>query len=70
MPGNAWTGGHSWTEGLDPSSATMQKFKDPLNNTALDIHEYLDSDYSGGHAECVQDAATHLAPLTAWLKVS
>lgn len=69
MPGNSWTGGHAWTEGSDPSSALLNTFKDPANNTALDIHEYLDVDFSGTHAECVSDAPTNLAALTAWLKV-
>lgn len=69
MPGNSWTGGHAWTEGSDPSSALMNKFVDPLNNTAIDIHEYLDVDFSGSHAQCVSDPATNLADLTAWLKV-
>ncbi|KAK9781152.1 putative Endoglucanase 1 [Seiridium cardinale] len=68
MPGNSWTGGHSWTEGTDPSSAVMNQFNDPLNNTAIDIHEYLDYDFSGGHLECVSDPATNLDALTAWLK--
>ncbi|KAI0157911.1 glycoside hydrolase family 5 protein [Hypoxylon sp. FL1284] len=68
MPGNSWTGGHAWAEGSDPSSAVMHKFTDPLNNTAMDIHEYLDSDFSGSHSECVSDPATNLADLTSWLK--
>ncbi|KAH8194702.1 hypothetical protein TruAng_011136 [Truncatella angustata] len=68
MPGNSWTGGHAWTEGSDPSSALLNQFKDPLNNTAIDIHEYLDYDFSGGHLECVSDPATNLDDLTAWLK--
>jgi endoglucanase len=67
-PGNSWTGGHSWMEGSDSSGATMCKIKDPLNNTAFDIHEYLDTDYSGSHQECVNLASTKLAPVTAWLK--
>lgn len=70
MPGNSWTGGHAWTEGSDPSSALMNQFKDPLNNTAIDIHEYLDVDFSGSHLECVSDPATNLAALTSWLQVS
>ncbi|KAI1173466.1 glycoside hydrolase family 5 protein [Nemania sp. FL0916] len=70
MPGNSWTGGHAWTEGNDPSSAVMNQFTDPANNTAIDIHEYLDVDYSGGHTECVNDAETHLAALTDWLKTN
>ncbi|KAI1490441.1 endoglucanase 1 [Biscogniauxia mediterranea] len=68
MPGNSWTGGHAWTEGSDPNSAIMYRFNDPLNNTAIDIHEYLDVDYSGSHSECVSDPATNLAALTEWLK--
>lgn len=69
MPGNSWTGGHAWAQGSDPSSALLHTFADPLNNTAIDIHEYLDVDYSGSHSECVSDAATNLADVTAWLKV-
>ncbi|KAJ8092753.1 hypothetical protein PM082_007082 [Marasmius tenuissimus] len=53
-PGNAFTGGHSWTEGSDPSSALIHEFVDPLNNTGIDVHEYLDVDFSGTHDECVQ----------------
>jgi endoglucanase len=69
MPGNSWTGGHSWTEGSDPSSAVMSQFIDPANNTAIDIHEYLDYDYSGSHLQCVSDPKTNLDALTAWLQV-
>ncbi|KAI0024560.1 endoglucanase 1 [Xylariomycetidae sp. FL0641] len=68
MPGNSWTGGHAWTEGDDPSSALMYQFNDPLNNTAIDIHEYLDVDFSGSHSECVSAPAEYLAGVTAWLK--
>ncbi|KAI0009063.1 endoglucanase 1 [Xylariaceae sp. FL0662B] len=68
LPGNSWTGGHAWTQGSDPNSAIIHEFVDPLNNTAIDIHEYLDEDYSGTHSECVNDAATNLAEVTAWLK--
>ncbi|KAL0063352.1 hypothetical protein AAF712_009747 [Marasmius tenuissimus] len=41
-PGNAFTGGHSWTEGSDPSSALIHEFVDPLNNTGIDVHEMVD----------------------------
>jgi endoglucanase len=69
-PGNSWTGGHSWTQGgNDASSSFMHKLKDPLNNTAIDIHEYLDNDYSGTHSVCNKDAASNLKEVTAWLKV-
>ncbi|KAK0102767.1 hypothetical protein ONS95_006364 [Cadophora gregata] len=71
-PGGGWTGGHSWVEsytGNSPSSSeVMFKITDPVNNTAFDIHEYLDVDFSGGHAVCAQPAASNLAGVTAWLK--
>ncbi|KAF2248039.1 glycoside hydrolase family 5 protein [Trematosphaeria pertusa] len=65
-PGNSWTGGHAWTEGSDPSTQLTQ-LKDSANNLAFDIHEYLDTDYSGSHADCVQPA-TKLDGVTNWLK--
>lgn len=70
-PGNSYTGGHSWLQGgADASGNIVNKVKDPLNNTAVDIHEYLDQDFSGSHTECTQDPVTNLANVTAWLKVS
>lgn len=35
---------------------------------AFDIHEYLDTDFSGGHSVCAQPAASNLAGLTTWLQ--
>ena len=51
-PGNGFTGGHSWTQvtgaaGDAPSSDFMNMLVDPLNNTAIDIHEYLGEFPSG-----------------------
>ncbi|SPQ21567.1 527d8d77-a4a9-4c69-9b9f-50e02667cd75 [Thermothielavioides terrestris] len=68
-PGNSWTGGHSWTQGgAEASSNWLQKLVDPAGNLAIDIHEYLDVDFSGSHAACQQDPATNLANVTAWLR--
>lgn len=70
-PGNGYTGGHSWTQssqGGAPSSDYLYMIHDPLKNTAMDIHEYLDSDFSGTYLNCSQSRPTRLAPLTAWLK--
>ncbi|KAK0629560.1 glycoside hydrolase family 5 protein [Bombardia bombarda] len=68
-PGNSWSGGHAWTEGgPEASSNWIHKLVDPLNNTAIDIHEYLDQDFSGGHQLCAQDPVTNLAGVTAWLR--
>jgi aryl-phospho-beta-D-glucosidase BglC (GH1 family) len=68
-PGNAWSGGHYWTKGdAEANSNWIHKLVDPAVNLAVDIHEYLDSDFSGGHTACTQDAATNLEGVTAWLR--
>jgi len=72
-PGNGFTGGHAWTQptgaaGDAPSSEFLFKLRDPLRNTAIDVHEYLDEDFSGGHAECTQPGPSNLANLTSWLR--
>jgi len=71
-PGNGFTGGHSWTqvtgENDDPSSEWLFKLVDPLRNTAIDIHEYLDIDFSGSHNTCTQAGPSNLANLTSWLQ--
>ncbi|KAF4635569.1 hypothetical protein G7Y89_g2508 [Cudoniella acicularis] len=59
-----------WT-GYSPSSATaLANIKDPLNNTAIDIHEYLDADFSGSHVSCNSSGPANLADVTAWLKAN
>jgi endoglucanase len=70
-PGNGYTGGHSWlqaSQGDAPSSDYLYKLRDPLKNTAIDIHEYLDVDFSGQHSACVSPAPEYLGNLTSWLK--
>ncbi|KAJ3995996.1 endoglucanase 1 [Lentinula boryana] len=71
-PGNGFTGGHSWTQVTgandDPSSEWLNQIVDPLNNTAIDIHEYLDEDFSGSHDTCTQPGPSNLAALTTWLQ--
>jgi len=72
-PGNGFTGGHSWTQTTGsannaPSSDFLNKMVDPLHNTAIDIHEYLDEDFSGSHDVCSQPGPSNLANLTTWLQ--
>jgi endoglucanase len=70
-PGNGYTGGHAWlqsSQGGEPSGDYLYKLHDPLGNTAIDIHEYLNVDFSGGHAVCRQNAPYNLDPLTGWLR--
>jgi endoglucanase len=72
IPGNNWSGGHSWTQNwggdLLPNSEFMQGITDPVNNWVLDIHEYLDADYSGSSPACVNPYEVVMAELTAWLR--
>ncbi|KAF8879134.1 endoglucanase 1 [Infundibulicybe gibba] len=71
-PGNGFTGGHSWTQvtgaGDQPSSDFLNMMVDPLHNTAIDVHEYLDIDFSGSHDVCAQPGPSNLAALTTWLR--
>jgi endoglucanase len=50
-PGNAWSGGHSRMQGGSEANINwMQGLVDAEGNTAIDVHEYLNEDCSGGHA--------------------
>ena len=70
-PGNGYTGGHSWNQsavGDEPSANYLYKLVDPVGNTAIDIHEYLDYDFSGQHQVCNQSFPANLAFVTSWLR--
>ncbi|KAK3629165.1 hypothetical protein LTR56_017813 [Elasticomyces elasticus] len=70
-PGNGYTGGHVWnttSQGDAPSADYLYKLRDPINNTAIDIHEYLDTDFSGQHSVCNQSFPANMYGLTQWLK--
>jgi len=70
-PGNGYTGGHAWnssSQGDAPSSQYMYMLKDPINNLAIDIHEYFDEDFSGSHVNCTNPAPAQLYGLTKWLQ--
>lgn len=72
VPGNGWTGAHSWfgkSYGT-PNAAVMLGVNDPGNNYAYELHQYLDSNYSGTHPDCRSESVgvTTLAPVTAWLR--
>ena len=48
VPGNHWSGAHSWTGGGENSNAKWAlTIKDPLNHWALEVHQYVDADSSG-----------------------
>lgn len=72
VPGTNWTGAHSWLSD-DPEQANgtvMLGVEDSANNYAYEVHQYLDSNFSGTHKTCsrADDALTALKDVTGWLK--
>ena len=71
VPGNAWTGAHSWNDNGygTPNSTVMKKIVDSENNYAFEVHQYLDSDSSGTSDQCVSEdiGAQRLVEFTKWL---
>ncbi|KAJ3010018.1 hypothetical protein HKX48_007632 [Thoreauomyces humboldtii] len=72
VPGNAWTGAHSWFDSWygTPNSQVMSKITDPLNNMVYEMHQYLDGDFSGTSSAC-QSATVgveQLRAVTAWAR--
>ncbi|KAJ7650198.1 endoglucanase [Roridomyces roridus] len=66
--GTSWTGAWTWVS--SGNGAAFAALKDPLNNTAIEMHQYLDSDGSGTNATCVSSTigAERLAAATTWLQ--
>ena len=68
VPGVSWTGAHSWYS--SGNADRMADIHDPLNNWAIEMHQYLDSDSSGTHDTCVSKTvgSQRLTRATAWLE--
>ena len=64
--GNAWSGAWSW----NTTNTNLVALKDPQNKLIYEMHQYLDSDSSGTHAECVsaEIGVQRLYGATKWLK--
>lgn len=72
VEGNSWSGLHSWStyqwqgsDGQTYSNATLftrdnfnQQGITDLSKVLINVHQYLDSDYSGTHDDCLQDLTT------------
>jgi len=54
VAGGRWSGAHDWfTPQNGVSNATaFADLKDPLNRTVIEVHQYVDSDYSGTKVDC------------------
>lgn len=59
VSGTAYSGAHSWTEDLPVGNngRTMLGVRDPGNNFAYEVHQYLDSDFSGRAPSCENGAS-------------
>ncbi len=72
VPGNAWTGAHSWTQNWygTPNATTMLTIVDSLDNHAFEVHQYLDSNSSGTSATCsgATVGSQRLQSFTNWLR--
>jgi endoglucanase len=72
VPGNGWTGAHSWLRGNygTANGAVMDKIVDPVGRYAYELHQYLDKNYSGTSPRCVGEAVgtDALKRVTDWLR--
>lgn len=72
VPGNHWTGAHSWLNAGAESNATniLGSIHDPLNYWAIDVHQYLDQDSSGTKPVVVSPTigADRLKRFVAWAR--
>ena len=69
IPGAGWDGAHDWTVANGPAMTGIQ---DPANNFAIEMHEYLDGNFSGTGTTCQSptDVVNNLIPATAWLRAN
>jgi endoglucanase len=74
VPGNGWTGAHSWSDSDygTPDSVVMLTITDPEDHFVFEVHQYLDSDFSGSNPTCQSSTigADSLAGFTAWLRAN
>src|SRR4051812_21918619 len=74
VPGNAYTCAWCWSQNFygTANAVAMLGITDPDDNYAFEVHQYLDSDYSGSHTTCQSTTigADSLANFTAWLRAN
>lgn len=77
VPGNAWSGAHSWYDNWYDASGksnaqVMKGVVDPGNNYAFEVHQYMDYNY-GGLADTCLSATTGsqmMVAFTTWLRTN
>jgi endoglucanase len=72
VPGNGWSGAHSWyhTYYGTPNAKAMLSIDDSAGNVLYEVHQYLDSNSSGGSDRCISAkiGSERLAPFVRWLR--
>lgn len=70
VEGTSYTGAWTWT--TSGNSGVFGAIKDPNNNVAIEMHQYLDSDGSGTSETCVSTTigAERLQAATQWLQAN
>ncbi|KAJ7593237.1 endoglucanase [Mycena floridula] len=70
VEGTSWTGAWTWTS--SGNAAAFTGIKDPNNNFAIQMHQYLDTDGSGTNPACVSSTigVERLTDATNWLKAN
>ena len=67
-----WSGAHEFDKEFDGTSAAkgFSTFKDPLNNFAIELHQYADADYSGTSKQCAaaERLSSIMSKVTIWAK--
>ena len=68
VEGNSYTGAWTWVS--SGTSTAMAALTDPNSNVIYEMHQYLDSDGSGTHSDCVSTTigVERLQAATAWCK--
>ncbi|KAH8760554.1 extracellular endoglucanase [Diaporthe sp. PMI_573] len=68
VEGNSYTGAWTWVS--SGTGAALASLTDPSNKIVYEMHQYLDSDGSGTHADCVSSTigAERIQAATQWLK--
>jgi hypothetical protein len=71
VPGSYWDGAATWTT-TDNASVVGTQVKDPLHNYAFEVHNYLDSDGSGTHANVVSESigVDRMTAITQWAEAT
>jgi endoglucanase len=74
VSGGKWSGLHDWfsLSGEVSNATSFADLKDPLNRTILQVHQYVDTDYSGTTTICrpPQDFDRMFQRITEWANLN